>query len=227
MASRSRFPDVGTGARRRGEAVGVGGSAWGARPLLGCPLPRGRNDPRDPPRLWCTRGWPQPLEAKLPSWASALHPPPVACPRAASRWRPVLARPLVSRDAVWCPPHQPRRLVLIHLLSFSGSTAVASRSRFPDVGTGARRRGEAVGVGGSAWGARPLLGCPLPRGRNDPRDPPRLWCTRGWPQPLEAKLPSWASALHTRSPAARKTVCPYAKRGLTLTGAGQWCTGHS
>ena len=180
-----------------GRGGGGGGVGLGSTPFAWMPSPaRAKRPPRPPTPM--VHAWVAAAFGGETSQFGLCSPHrPVACPRAASRWRPVLARPLVSRDAVWCQPHQPRRLVLIHLLSFSGSTAVASRSRFPDVDTGARRRGEAVGVGGSAWGARPLLGCPLPRVRNDPRDPPRLWCTRGWPQPLEAKLPSLASALHT------------------------------
>ena len=39
-------------------------------------------------------------------------------PARRSRWRPVRARPLGWRGALWCDPHQPRSLVLIHLLSF-------------------------------------------------------------------------------------------------------------
>ena len=104
-------------------------------------------------------------------------------PARSSGWRPVLARPLGWRGALWCDPHQPRSLVLIHLLSLSGLIVVASRARLPDCHAGPRSAG--VGGGGtwSAWGARPLLGCPLPRVPNDPRDLPRLWCTRGWQQP--------------------------------------------
>ena len=48
---------------------------------------------------------------------------------------------------------------------------VASRPRCPDCNAGASRAGVAVGAGWSAWGARPLLGCPLPRVPNDPCDP--------------------------------------------------------
>ena len=51
-------------------------------------------------------------------------------PARRSRWRPVRARPLGWRGALWCDPHQPRSLVLIHLLSFSGLIVVASRPRF-------------------------------------------------------------------------------------------------
>jgi len=58
-------------------------------------------------------------------------PRPVTCPRAASPWRPVLARPLVSSDALWCQPHQPRSPILTHLLSLAGSNLVASRPRPP------------------------------------------------------------------------------------------------
>ena len=52
-------------------------------------------------------------------------------PARRSGWRPVRARPLGWRGALWCDPHQPRSLVLIHLLSFSGLIVVASRPRFP------------------------------------------------------------------------------------------------
>jgi hypothetical protein len=88
--------------------------------------------------------------------------------------------------------------------------------------------GRGGGGGGVGLGSTPFAWVPSPaRAKRPPRPPTPM--VHAWvaAEPLEAKLPSWASALHTRSPAARKTVCPYAKRGLTLTGAGQWCTGHS
>ena len=164
------------------------GQVTGSKPaaLHALTPPQQSTPPLRPDVPHLRRTGPSPLSEQTPprSPLSCSSPPAPRCPRrAASRWRPVRARPLGWRGALWCDPHQPRSLVLIHLLSFSGLIVVASRPRCPDCNAGASRAG--VGGGGrwSAWGARPLLGCPLPRLPNDRRDLPRLWCTREWQQP--------------------------------------------
>ena len=173
-------------ARRRGAptiaALGRAGDRFQPRRFARLDPPQQSTPPF---ALACRTFWrtaPSPLREQTPprSPLSCSSPPAPRCPRrAASRWRPVRARPLGWRGALWCGPHQPRSLVLIHLLSFSGLIVVASRLRCPDCNAGASRAGVAVGAGWAAWGARPLLVCPPPRLPNDRRDLPRLWCTRG------------------------------------------------